>query len=249
MHRSHLPLAALSAVFCLVHPPAPAFAQTPTETAAPALPDLSRYPVRGIDISHHQGQIDWPAVASEPNLRFALLKATEGADFVDPTFRANWAGARKAGLAVGAYHYFRFCRSGALQARNFLAAVPRAKEALPAVLDLEYVGNCRRNRKQAVVRRELRAWLRRVERATGQQPIVYATDDAFDDYLKGSGLSFRFWSRSVGAEPAPHPGQPAWTFWQVADAVPTRGVPGGADLDLFAGTADELNALARRTRR
>ncbi|MCX5789579.1 MAG: GH25 family lysozyme [Elusimicrobia bacterium] len=68
-------------------------------------PDSARYPVRGIDVSHHQGAIDWSAVGRE-GMVFAYMKASEGADMKDPRFEENWRGAQQAGLAPGAYHYF-----------------------------------------------------------------------------------------------------------------------------------------------
>ena len=46
-------------------------------------PDPAQFPVRGIDVSHHQGEIDWAKVAGA-GVRFAYLKATEGRDLRDP---------------------------------------------------------------------------------------------------------------------------------------------------------------------
>jgi lysozyme len=48
--------------------------------------------VRGIDVSHHQGQIDWDALAAH-HVAFAYIKATEGETFNDPRFSRNWVGA------------------------------------------------------------------------------------------------------------------------------------------------------------
>ncbi|RVB51021.1 GH25 family lysozyme, partial [Mesorhizobium sp. M7A.F.Ca.CA.001.06.1.1] len=42
-------------------------------------PDRDKYPLRGIDVSHHQGRIDWPRVAAD-DVAFAVIKATEGGD-------------------------------------------------------------------------------------------------------------------------------------------------------------------------
>src|SRR5437016_13909496 len=81
-------------------------------------PSLSRYPVRGIDVSHHQGPIDWDAVASD-GVTFAYIKASEGGDYQDRRFKENWLGARHAGVLAGAYHFFTFCKDGAAQAENF----------------------------------------------------------------------------------------------------------------------------------
>src|SRR5262245_6179906 len=44
--------------------------------------------VEGVDVSAHQGRIDWDAL-SRSNVRFAYIKATEGTNYVDPRFAAN----------------------------------------------------------------------------------------------------------------------------------------------------------------
>lgn len=93
-------------------------------------PDRGKYPLRGIDVSHHQGQIDWRRVAAD-DVAFAVIKATEGGDHVDDAFDRNLREARAAGLAVGAYHFFTFCRPGADQAKNFISVVPRDQPLLP----------------------------------------------------------------------------------------------------------------------
>jgi lysozyme len=59
-------------------------------------PWSQRY-VQGVDVSHHQGPIDWRALAGS-GVRFAYIKATEGSDYVDPAFAANWTEAARAGV-------------------------------------------------------------------------------------------------------------------------------------------------------
>lgn len=55
--------------------------------------------IHGIDVSHHQGTIDWAKVKEQmPNLEFVYVKASEGEDYVDPMFRANAKGASAQGL-------------------------------------------------------------------------------------------------------------------------------------------------------
>src|SRR5262245_52462151 len=121
-------------------------------------PDRTIHPLRGIDVSHHQGVVDWGKVAKS-DVVFAILKATEGGDYVDDTFARNLAGARAAGLVVGAYHFFTFCRPGAKQAANFLRVVPRDRPMLPPVVDIEFGGNCTARPAVADLRRELTAFL------------------------------------------------------------------------------------------
>ena len=60
-------------------------------------------PIQGIDVSYFQGNVDWTKVEAA-GIRFAYIKVTEGGDRFDPNFRDNWAGAKQAGIARGAYH-------------------------------------------------------------------------------------------------------------------------------------------------
>ena len=61
------------------------------------MPSQSKYPVRGVDASHYQGQMNWERIA-EQGVTFAFLKATEGSGTVDDCFADNWKNARAAGL-------------------------------------------------------------------------------------------------------------------------------------------------------
>lgn len=82
----------------------------------------------GIDVSHHQGQIDWRRVRQD-GISFTYVKATEGGDWTDPRFEMNWRGAGEAGLRRGAYHFFTLCRAGEAQAKHFLGLCPTGAES------------------------------------------------------------------------------------------------------------------------
>ncbi len=191
--------------------------------------------LRGIDVSHHNGAIDWSQVAAS-GVRFAWLKASEGGDVVDARFSENFAGARRAGLAAGAYHFFTFCRPGDDQARNFLAAAPVTTGALAPVVDVEFVGNCRDAPTPSVIRGELERWLVLVEAAWGRRAIVYTTPDA-DELLLG-GLARHRWLRSIGRRPSG-----TWAIWQREDSAEVPGIEGAVDVDVFRGKMHELEAL------
>ncbi len=60
-------------------------------------------------------------------LRFAYVKATEGGDWTDPRFEKNWREARRAGLRVGAYHFFSFCRPAAARPSSNSKAALRSR--------------------------------------------------------------------------------------------------------------------------
>ena len=130
--------------------------------------DPLRRPVQGVDVSHHQGNIDWTLLETE-GIDFAYIKATEGGDWVDPNFPRNWRGAERVGIARGAYHYFSTCRPGALQAENFLETAGMSADALPAALDLEYGGFCGAPPDRETLLREAGVWINRV-RAPQENP-------------------------------------------------------------------------------
>lgn len=71
-----------------------------------------------IDVSAHQGAIDWAAVPVP-----AIIKATEGRTFTDPRFHENFIGASRAEKLLGVYHFLTSTSPGAAQARHFLDTV------------------------------------------------------------------------------------------------------------------------------
>jgi lysozyme len=87
-----------------------------------------------IDVSHHNGAIDWPAVAAA-GIALAFIKATQGERFVDPAFAGNRAAAVRAGILAVPYHFLDGSEP-ALQAAHFLAVTGLAPGE-PAMLDWE----------------------------------------------------------------------------------------------------------------
>ena len=87
-----------------------------------------------IDVSHHNGAIDWPAVAGA-GIALAFIKATQGVGFVDPAFGHNRSAAANAGVLVVPYHFLDTSDPDR-QAAHFLAAADLAA-GQPTMLDWE----------------------------------------------------------------------------------------------------------------
>lgn len=189
-------------------------------------PSTLLYPRQGIDVSHYQGEIRWSHLANA-GVDFAYIKATEGGDYVDPTFATNWAGAKAAGVERGAYHFYSLCRPGSEQAANFLRTVPRAHDALPPAIDLEYLGNCDKPVSVAAFRRELGIFIRLVERRYRQPVILYLTDEFDRSYQVSAHFDRPLWLRSILREPAF--GARRWTMWQASSFRRLRGISGRVD--------------------
>lgn len=189
--------------------------------------DHRRHLVRGIDVSHYQGSINWRGVARD-NVSFAYVKATEGISGRDAQFARNWRGARNAGVRVGAYHYFIFCRSARAQARNFLAVAPRTQSALAPAVDLEPTRNCPAGLSGPEVRRELNAYLAIVEARQRRRVVLYVTPQFYAAY--GPYLPKRqMWRRSISLTSSP---DGSWTYWQYGSRGHVAGIRTRVDLNV-----------------
>lgn len=171
-------------------------------------PAAGRYPVRGIDVSHYQGEIDWGLVAGQ-GIDFAYVKATEGSSHVDERFAGNMAGAMEAGVFAGAYHFFSFDSPGISQAENFLETTGTFEGAMVPAVDVEFYGDKRENPPDAgAVETELRNFLDRVDADRGQRPVIYATREAWELYIRGRFQEYPLWIRDIWREP--NLGEDAW---------------------------------------
>jgi lysozyme len=198
------------------------------------------YAVHGSDVSRYQTSVNWREARAN-GINFVFVKATEGADDVDPMFRDHWRGARAAGIATGAYHFWYHCAPGLDQARNFIARVPRAPGALPPVLDLEWTPfspTCTRRTPQDELLREAQVFIDRVAAHYGRRPLVYVSPDIFEQRELWRLRGVEFWARSVADHPTKaYPGL-RWTFWQYSGTGLVPGISGNADLNVFAGSRD-----------
>jgi lysozyme len=205
-------------------------------------PGQAEYPVRGIDLSHHQGIVDWNTLRNE-RLAFAYIKATEGGTYQDPLFTKNWEEAKRIGLARGAYHFFTFCRSGEEQAKNFISTVPVDVQALPPAIDFEFAGNCDDRPQPAALLKELTVFIKILERTYRKRPLLYAGYDSYNAYLKGNVVSYNIWMRDVFRKPHLPEGTD-WTLWQYAENGHVNGIEGLVDLDVFNGSQPSFDEFA-----
>ncbi len=208
-------------------------------------PSLEDFPIQGIDVSHHQGDIDWPRLAALPNVRFAIMKATEGGDFRDKKFAENWRRAGEAGIVRGAYHFFTFCRPGRDQAENVLATVPPDPAALPLAVDIEFHGNCGKVPTVDELADELNGFMDTIRGAFPEKPIFYVTQEIYERYLRGNEKRFPshyLWLRSIAREPKQQDcGR--WSIWQFADNGTLDGIQGPVDLNALCPSETGLSGL------
>lgn len=223
--------------------PTPTPTLAPTPTPAPSATPASAY-LTGIDVSYHQGAIDWQQVRAA-GTSFAFIRASAGTLTADSMYAANRSGASAAGLRVGAYHFGNpdgAANDAANEAAWFLRNASVASGDLVPVLDLEASNGLG----SAALISWAQTWLQQVEAATGARPVIYTNASfwqssmANTDWFARNG--YRLWiaSWTVASQPTMPAGGWAgtgWTFWQHSSTASVPGVTGGVDADRFAGSS------------
>ncbi len=209
-------------------------------------PSYKKYPIRGIDISHHQGTINWTKVA-KAGIKFAYIKASEGERTKDKRFRKNLREARDQGIIIGGYHFFTFRKSGEVQANNFIEAVPLLSQSLPPAVDVETSGNSSHAPDKGWLNRELRICLQRLEKHYGQKPIIYANKNIYGKYLEAEFQNYDIWIRDIFLPPSFFLSH-KWTLWQYHDRGRIPGIDGPVDLNLYCGDEDSFDTFTKNTK-
>lgn len=146
--------------------------------------------MKGIDVSHWQGLINWDKVAKD-GIEYVFLKATERTKYVDRTFKTNAAAARKAGLHVGAYHFARFKNNTEAreEAEHFVNTVKGSPLNWPLVLDLEVnEGNLNRDK----LTEASNVFIDVLQKA-GFAAMIYVNKNYLDNYIYYSKIDAPLW--------------------------------------------------------
>jgi len=135
--------------------------------------------IDGIDVSSHQGDIDWAKVTANDDLRFAYVKATEGATYRSPHYQSNVRQAQRHGLLVGSYHYLSTTSTISEQYANFVGAMSTVTQDLIPMIDVEDRGTW--SRSQLIDSLALLAGM--LERHYKRRPMIYSTMDFYNQNL------------------------------------------------------------------
>lgn len=195
--------------------------------------DSDDYELVGIDVSAHNGKIDFERV-SQAGVDFVIIKASEGSAFRDSRFATNYDSAKDNGLAVSAYHFFRFDVDGAQQARNFIEAIGDRDFDLPLVIDVEEHGNPYVFLRSKVVR-QLRDMVDELT-ALEYRVMIYTNKDGYHKFIKDNFDDYPLWLCSLNRRP-----DLDWTIWQYSHWGKVDGIAGDVDLNRFYGSLDQWN--------
>ncbi len=209
-------------------------------TDAAHYPDPEKYTVRGIDVSAHNGEIDFGKVASD-GISFVFIKATEGGTFKDRRFVDNVRKAREAGLKVGAYHFFRFDTPGYMQGLNFLNSVRGRDLDLPLAIDIEEWANPNSQPTPMVLAR-LNEMIDHLE-SHGHAVMIYTNKNGYSRFVSRQLEGYPLWICSLVDEP----GNIEWTFWQATHNGRIDGIDHPVDINAFNGDTAKWKQFLKQT--
>lgn len=187
----------------------------------------------GIDVSHHQGEINWKEVAKDKKIKFVYIKATQGSTITDKRYRENIKGARRQGLRCGSYHYFSSHTSVKAQFKHFTSVVKKSKQDLIPMVDVEHEGMTWWNKRQ--VQDSLKLFCRLLKKHYGKSPLIYSHFKFYNTHLSPH---FNRYFLFLGKYSAPAPyiyGAGKHNIWQYSERGRIRGIKGFVDLDRFMG--------------
>ncbi len=198
--------------------------------------------VKGIDVSYFQGTIDWSAVAGA-GVAYSFVRVSDGTDFVDPQFSANWSGSRTAGIKHGAYQLFRPSQDPIAQADLLLTKTgPMKPDDLPPVIDVEVTDGLG----PTAVATAVKKWVAHVDAAIGRPPIIYTGFYFWRDSVGGPDLtSSPLWHAQYTTAACPDIAAPwtDWAFWQYTSSGTIAGIAHAVDVDRWNGDQASFDAF------
>jgi lysozyme len=198
------------------------------------------YDVRGIDLSHHNGRINYNELDS---LDFVFLKVTEGISWKDRAFSTHYSAFIEKDMAVGVYHFFRFDLDGKEQARHFLNHLEGKEFQIPLVVDVEQENNPIVSREKVITR--LRAFVKEIKRQTGLKPIIYTNGIGYSDFISDDFSDHTLWLSSTNSW---RPAMMDCTFWQFNIKADLSAITHDVDLNVFRGSRQEWQAYLKQNK-
>ena len=180
----------------------------------------------GIDVSHHNGKINWDQV---PDVDFVYIKATEGATYVDPVYQQNINGARARKFRVGAYHYFRTTSSVQKQFENYKKHVMKSDIDLIPMVDVEECKKWSATQFQDSLMR----FIQLVKSYYGKAPMIYSVNTFYNKYCAPRFNKYYLMVGRYGSYEPFIKGRGTYTIWQKSQTGNLSGIPKNVDIDIF----------------
>ena len=196
--------------------------------------------LRGIDVSEHQGAIDWQKVHDD-GVEYAIIRAgyrgySEGKLFEDACFKANIEGAKAAGLKIGVYFFSQAVDTSEAteEAKFLLNSIKDYKLDLPIFFDWEQVSGVGQTRVDNVDGTTITdcalAFCAAIETAGYKTGVYFYRSLGYYDYELDRLTNLAFWVGAPGSAPDFYYKH---TMWQYSFTGTVNGIAGGTDLNLM----------------
>lgn len=188
-----------------------------------------------IDISHWNSDlpkqpIDWTR-AKAAGVTRCYIKASESNNFTDPRFISHRAGAKSVGIKFGCYLFFRGQANGKSQAARFVYVVGVDIGDLPPAVDVESGAP---GVTKSTYTARLRECLLEVESLTGKHPVIYTSQNAWDNLTTKPAWAseYRYWLAAPDESLPPLPaGVADWWLHQFLWTGDVDGITGDVDVN------------------
>jgi len=181
----------------------------------------------GIDVSHHQGEIDWDLffTSRDSMINFIYCKATEGLHHVDSKWEQNRAALNGRKPRLGAYHFFLPNKDAKQQAAHFLVNYRAKTNYLPPVIDVEIETDF-----NSELIKNVTIWLNYVESRVKQRPIIYTSHHLYKTIFEGKLNGYKFWIANYNKNPSGLEDTNI-VLWQYTDKGSLAGITEDVDLN------------------
>ena len=184
----------------------------------------------GLDVSHHQGVINWEKLMTESGfdtlIHFVYCKATEGNTHFDREWVTNRTILNEMGIPNGAYHFFTPTDPPLPQAEHFLNRWVRRDIDLPPVLDVETEGFSDED-----LIAKMKIWLDHVEKVSGMRPIIYTSLHYYETKFQKEFLNYKFWVAAYSRKPSCIDDKRI-IHWQYSESARLPGIKEKVDLNV-----------------
>lgn len=220
--------------------------------------------IYGIDISRHQHEkgkkrfgIDFhklritslgkrhDAQGRSFPVSFIYIKSTEGTTIRNRYFMSDYMKAKKAGIHVGAYHFFSIKSSAELQAKYFVNHTLFRKGDFPPVLDVEPTdAQIRKIGGANVLMKRIRIFMEYVEKRTGMRPILYVSQSFINKHMVNATdlkKNYNVWIARYGQ----YKPDVRLVYWQLCPDGRVDGISGDVDINVFNGYQNQFDEFVK----
>lgn len=189
--------------------------------------------LHGIDVSHYQGRINWDEVAKDPKVNYVYLKATEGVNTTDDTYRYNFQECKRVGLKVGSYLFFRPHLSARTQFELFVSVVDTKKQDLLPLIDAEVIKGV----STSVFQTRLLELCELFEKEYGKKPLIYTGRNFYNKHIYGNSRlkAYKYFIAAYAFDEPELYGSDDYLMWQYSATGRVRGIRGNVDMSRFVG--------------